>query len=44
MLLCTALDLKGQAAAEPSIDGYLRKDDLVDLVDVVRDLLQPGSA
>ena len=39
VLLCTALDLAGQAAAEPAIDGYLRKDDLVDLLDVVRALL-----
>ncbi|MGZ6826659.1 MAG: LytR/AlgR family response regulator transcription factor, partial [Mycobacteriales bacterium] len=31
VLLCTALDLAGVAAAEPAIDGYLRKDDLVDL-------------
>ena len=44
VLLCTALDLKGAAADEPAIDGYLRKDDLVDLVDVVRELLQRGSA
>ncbi len=45
VLLCTALDLASVAAAEPSIDGYLRKDDLVDLVDVVRSLLdQFGSA
>ena len=39
VLLCTALDLAGVAADTPAIDGYLRKDDLVDLVDVVRDLL-----
>jgi two-component system response regulator NreC len=38
VLLCTALDLAAVAKAEPSIDGYLRKDDLVDLVDVVRQL------
>ena len=44
VLLCTALDLKNAAADEPAIDGYLRKDDLVDLVDVVRELLQRGSA
>jgi DNA-binding NarL/FixJ family response regulator len=46
VLLCTALDLAGVAADEPAIDGYLRKDDLVDLVDVVRELLgrSPGSA
>ena len=46
VLLCTALDLAGVAASEPAIDGYLRKDDLVELVDVVRALLgdQPGSA
>jgi two-component system response regulator DesR len=39
VLLCTALDLAAVAAAEPAIDGYLRKDALVDLVDVVRGLL-----
>jgi DNA-binding NarL/FixJ family response regulator len=39
VLLCTALDLAVVAAAEPAIDGYLRKDDLVDLVDVIRSLL-----
>jgi NarL family two-component system response regulator LiaR len=39
VLLCTALDLAAVAAAEPAIDGYLRKDDLVDLLDVVRGLL-----
>ncbi|MGZ6791457.1 MAG: LytR/AlgR family response regulator transcription factor [Mycobacteriales bacterium] len=44
VLLCTALDLAGVAAAEPAIDGYLRKDDLVDLVDVVRDLLSRDPA
>ena len=41
VLLCTALDLKGQG--EPSVDGYLRKDDLAELVDVVRGLLAPGG-
>lgn len=44
VLLCTALDLAGVAAAEPAIDGYLRKDDLVDLVDVVRALLSRDPA
>ncbi len=45
VLLCTALDLAESAAKEPAIDGYLRKDNLVDLVDVVRGLLaQPGNA
>lgn len=39
VLLCTALDLASAAADEPAIDGYLRKDALVDLVDVVRALL-----
>lgn len=39
VLLCTALDLSAVAAAEPSIDGYLRKDSLADLVEVVRELL-----
>jgi DNA-binding NarL/FixJ family response regulator len=42
VLLCTALDLSAVAAEEPSIDGYLRKDELVSLVDVARQLL--GSA
>ena len=45
VLLCTALDLANAAQNEPAIDGYLRKDNLVDLVDVVRGLLpQPGKA
>ncbi len=39
VLLCTALDLASAAADEAAIDGYLRKDALVDLVDVVRALL-----
>ena len=39
VLLCTALDLAAVAAAEPAIDGYLRKDSLADLVEVVRALL-----
>ncbi len=43
VLLCTALDLADEAANEPAIDGYLRKDDLVDLVDVVRALLDPAA-
>lgn len=46
VLLCTALDLHELAEREPAIDGYLRKDDLVELVDVVRALLDaaPGRA
>ena len=48
VLFCTALDLADIADVEPAIDGYLRKDNLADLVDVVRGLLeqraQPGSA
>ena len=45
VLLCTALDLANAAQHEPAIDGYLRKDDLVDLVEVVRRLLaQAGNA
>ncbi len=51
VLLCTALDLAAAASAAPDVDGYLRKDQLVDLVDVVRALLtgrptpsQPGRA
>ena len=39
VLLCTALDLADQAASEPAVDGYLRKDNLVLLVDQVRALL-----
>jgi DNA-binding NarL/FixJ family response regulator len=42
VLLCTALDLHAVVQAEPAIDGYLRKDELVSLVDVARQLL--GSA
>ena len=45
VLLCTALDLAGAAATEPAIDGYLRKDNLVDLAESCRTLLgQRGSA
>lgn len=43
VLLCTALDLASAAADEPAIDGYLRKDALVDLVDVVRSLLDDAG-
>ncbi len=39
VLLCTALDLAEAAAREPAIDGYLRKDNLVQLVEVMRRLL-----
>lgn len=45
VLLCTALDLEDAAQNEPAIDGYLRKDNLVDLVETVRRMLaQRGSA
>jgi DNA-binding NarL/FixJ family response regulator len=45
VLLCTALDLAEQATSEPAIDGYLRKENLADLVDQVRGLLvHPGRA
>ncbi len=45
VLLCTALDLAESAVREPSIDGYLRKDHLVDLVATIRTMLaHPGSA
>jgi DNA-binding NarL/FixJ family response regulator len=45
VLLCTALDLAAAAGSEPAIDGYLRKDNLVDLADSCRALLrQRGSA
>ena len=43
VLLCTALDLAAAEAAEPSIDGYLRKDSLADLVEVVWELLGARS-
>jgi DNA-binding NarL/FixJ family response regulator len=39
VLLCTALDLADLAYREPALDGYLRKENLVDLVDQVRALL-----
>lgn len=39
VLLCTALDLAEVAAATDDIDGYLRKDQLAELADVVRELL-----
>ncbi len=39
VLLCTALDLQERAAAEPAVDGYLRKERLIDLVEVVQELL-----
>ena len=39
VLLCTALDLAEVPAATDDIDGYLRKDQLADLADVVRELL-----
>ncbi|MCW2776678.1 MAG: LuxR family transcriptional regulator [Frankiales bacterium] len=39
VLLCTALDMQERAEREPAVDGYLRKEQLVDLVDVVRVLL-----
>jgi DNA-binding NarL/FixJ family response regulator len=42
VLLCTALDVSELAREEPAIDGYLRKDELVSLVDLARQLL--GSA
>lgn len=40
VLLCTALDMQDKAAAEPAVDGYLRKERLIDLVDVVQELLR----
>ncbi len=39
VLLCTALDLAEVATAAAEIDGYLRKDRLVELADVARQLL-----
>ena len=44
VLLCTALDLAEVAAATDDIDGYLRKDQLADLADVVRALLATRRA
>ncbi len=38
VLLCTALDV-GDAARSADVDGYLRKDRLAELVDVVRGVL-----
>ena len=42
VLLCSALDLPGVEQA-PAVDGYLRKDRLVDLVDEVRAVLAGGG-
>ncbi|MCW2607363.1 MAG: DNA-binding response regulator [Frankiales bacterium] len=43
VLLCTALDMQDRAEAEPAVDGYLRKERLIDLVEVVQELLSgPG--
>lgn len=39
VLLCTALDMEERAQAEPSVDGYLRKERLVELVEVIEELL-----
>lgn len=39
VLLCTALDLAERAEAEPAVDGYLRKERLVELGDVISALL-----
>lgn len=39
VLLCTALDLDEQVRQDDAVDGYLRKERLVDLVEVVRGLL-----
>lgn len=44
VLLCTALDAEQAATAEPSIDGYLRKERLIDLADVVHALLEARPA
>ena len=43
VLLCTALDAAAQAAASPSIDGFLRKDRIAELPEVARDLLAQRS-
>lgn len=44
VLLCTALDLAEVAEASEVIDGYLRKDRLVDLADVARALLDEHAS
>lgn len=46
LLMCSALDVlpEIQTGRPPLVDGYLRKDDLADLVDRVRELLPAGSA
>lgn len=43
VLLCTALDLEDRSRVDPAVDGYLRKERLVDLVDVVQALLSRSS-
>lgn len=46
LLLCTALDTGDEQALQAAgVDGYLRKDNLMDLIEHIRALLdQPGSA
>lgn len=39
ILLFTAFDLEAEAAAEPAIDGYLRKDSIRQLVSTVRRII-----
>jgi DNA-binding NarL/FixJ family response regulator len=39
VLLCTALDMEERARTDPSVDGYLRKERLVELVEVIEELL-----
>jgi DNA-binding NarL/FixJ family response regulator len=39
ILLFTAFDLRRQAEAEPAVDGFLRKDKIVDLLATVQRLL-----
>lgn len=39
VLLCTALDAQTAATDEPAVDGYLRKERLIDLVEVVQAML-----
>ncbi len=39
VLLCTALDMAERAQAEPAVDGYLRKERLVELGEVIAELL-----
>lgn len=45
LLMCSALDVLPviESGTPPLVDGYLRKDDLADLVERVRELLPAGA-